>query len=904
MYAFIREKTEINVIFIIKDGQAMKWMGLNELRESFLEFFESKGHLRMQSFPLVPKDDNSILLINAGMTPLKKYFQGIEEPPRHRVTTCQKCIRTPDIDNVGKTARHGTYFEMLGNFSFGDYFKHEATAWAWEYLTKRLEIPEDRLWVTIYEQDDEAGDIWANEVGIPRERIIKLGKADNFWEHGSGPCGPCSEIHFDRGEKYGHFDKITQENFEQAGDCDRIIEIWNLVFTQFDNDGKGNYTQLKTKNIDTGMGLERLACVMQDVDNLFEVDTVRNIMKKISSIVGVAYHDDPQKDVSIRVITDHIRSTTFMAGDGVLPSNEGCGYVMRRLLRRAARHGRMLGCDKPFLHEVCDTVIDENLSAYPELGEKRAYIKMVIQTEEESFAKTIDNGMEILSGMIDELKKSGGDTLSGEDVFKLHDTYGFPLDLTREILGEKGLKVDEDGFHECMRVQKETARKHKKLGGGWDNAKSSALDSLKTNFVGYDTLEAQTKILAIVKDGESVNSCDSGDSVSVVIENTPFYAEMGGQVGDKGVITSAAGGVIEVSDTQKLTGGQFVCIGMVKSGTFSTGDDVTASVDKEKRAATERNHTCAHILQAALRKVLGEHVHQSGSYVDPYRCRFDFSHFSAVTPEQLAEIEDYVNKVILEGVDVVTEVLPIEEARKKGAMALFGEKYGDVVRVVSVGEYSTEFCGGTHLKNSARAGLFKIVSESSVASGIRRIEAVTGTNVLDMLSELRETVNKAADTLKIPNPAELVHRCEGVMKELREKDKKIESMAQAAANSQLSGIGENAPEIAGVKIITAEFAGTGADGLRKIGDSISDKFPCFIAVLAGTADGKSSILCKCSKSAVEKGANAGTIVRETAAIAGGKGGGKPDQAMAGVPDASKIKDALSAVKDICSKYLH
>lgn len=874
----------------------MKWMGLNELRESYLSFFESKGHLRLPSFPLVPpSDDNSILLINAGMTPLKKYFQGIEEPPRHRVTTCQKCIRTPDIENVGHTSRHGTYFEMLGNFSFGDYFKHEAIAWAWEYLTKVLEIPEEKLWVTIYEQDDEAGDIWANEIGVPRDRIVKLGKADNFWEHGSGPCGPCSEIHFDRGEKYGPLN-----SFEEAEENDRIIEIWNNVFTQFDNDGKGNYTQLATKNIDTGMGLERLACVMQGVDNLFEVDTVKNIMGKICSIIGVNYHEDDKKDVSIRVITDHIRSTTFMVGDGILPSNEGRGYVLRRLLRRAARHGRLLGYNKAFLYEVCDTVIDENLSAYPELGEKRAYIKKVIRTEEESFAKTIDKGMEILGEMIELLRRSGEITLKGEDVFKLHDTYGFPVDLTKEILHENGFEADEAGFAECMKVQKQTARENKKLGGGWDNAKNSELDKFTTEFVGYTALETEAKILAITKGGDLAELCGEGDEIGVIIDKTPFYAEMGGQVGDKGTIANGSSSMT-VLDTQKLGGGQFISYCKVTAGGFSVGDTVTASVEATVRKATERNHTSCHILQAALRSVLGEHVHQSGSYVDPYRCRFDFTHFSAMTADELAKVEDYVNHVILSAVPVVTEVLPIEEARKKGAMALFGEKYGDTVRVVSVGEFSTEFCGGTHLKNSAEAGLFKIISESSVASGVRRIEAVTGTNVLELLNNSLGTIDKAAAALKIPNSAELVNRCESLMGELREKDRKIEQMQQAAANAQLGNLDET--DVLGVKVITAALDGTGADGLRKVGDSLADKYECFIAVLAGTADGKSNILCKCSKSAVAKGANAGTIVREVAAITGGKGGGKPDQAMAGVPDASKIPDALKAAAEIAAKYI-
>jgi len=874
----------------------MKWMGLNELRESYLSFFESKGHLRLPSFPLVPPaDDNSILLINAGMTPLKKYFQGIEEPPRHRVTTCQKCIRTPDIENVGHTSRHGTYFEMLGNFSFGDYFKHEAIAWAWEYLTKVLEIPSEKLWVTIYEQDDEAGEIWANEIGVPRDRIVKLGKADNFWEHGSGPCGPCSEIHFDRGEKYGPLN-----SFEEAEENDRIIEIWNNVFTQFDNDGKGNYTQLATKNIDTGMGLERLACVMQGVDNLFEVDTVKNIMGKICSIIGVNYHDDEKKDISIRVITDHIRSTTFMVGDGILPSNEGRGYVLRRLLRRAARHGRLLGYHKAFLYEVCDTVIDENISAYPELGEKRSYIKKVIRTEEESFAKTIDKGMEILGEMIENLKKSGGKILKGEDVFKLHDTYGFPIDLTKEILRENGFEADEDGFAECMKIQKQTARENKKLGGGWDNAKNSELDKFTTEFTGYDELETKAKVLAIVKDGECVSACAKGDEVGIILDRTPFYAEMGGQVGDSGAIYKNDRQVMIVNDTQKLGGGQFISYCEAVEGDLSVGDTVSALVGTDRRKAIERNHTCCHILQAALREVLGDHVHQSGSYVDPYRCRFDFTHFSAMTAEEIAKVENCVNNVILSSVPVTTEVLPIEEAKKKGAMALFGEKYGDTVRVVSVGDYSTEFCGGTHLKNSSQAGLFKIVSESSVASGVRRIEAITGANVLELLNNSLNTLDKAAAVLKTQN-SELVSRLTSVMSELREKDKKIEQMQQAAANAQLGSLNEQ--DVSGVKVITAALEGTGADGLRKIGDSLADKYDCFVAVLAGTNDGKTNILCKCSKSAVAKGANAGTIVREVAAVAGGKGGGKPDQAMAGVPDTSKLGDALNAVVSIASKYI-
>ncbi len=877
----------------------MKWTGLNELRESYLKFFESKGHLRMASAPLVPQGDNSVLLINAGMTPLKKYFQGIEEPPRHRVTTCQKCIRTPDIENVGKTARHGTYFEMLGNFSFGDYFKHEATAWAWEYLTKVLEIPEDRLWVTIYEEDDEAGDIWANEVGVPRERIIKLGKKDNFWEHGSGPCGPCSEIHFDRGEKYGPF-----ESFEQAGESDRIIEIWNLVFTQFDNDGKGNYSQLATKNIDTGMGLERLACVMQDVDNLFEVDTIQNIMKKICSVAGVKYKDNETSDVSIRVITDHIRSTTFMVGDGIRPSNEGRGYVLRRLLRRAARHGRLLGVNRPFLYEICDTVINENLSAYPELAEKREYIKKVIRTEEESFAKTVEKGMQILDEFVSQLSKSDMDKpiLSGENLFKLHDTYGFPIDLTREILQEKNIGIDEEKFFELMNEQRAKARSNQAFKGGWDEATASALSGFTTTFVGYTQLEAETKILAMIKDGEVVDTCSEGDEVTVVLETTPFYAESGGQVGDCGTIT-AGDNVMQVIDTKKTAAGQFICNCHVESGSFYTDDAVTAAVDKEKRMATARNHTCAHLLQAALRKVLGDHVHQAGSYVDPYRCRFDFSHFSAVTPEELEKIEMLVNDAILAGIPVVTEELPIEEARKKGAMALFGEKYGDIVRVVQAGDVSTEFCGGTHLDNTAKAGLFKIISESSVASGVRRIEAVTGYGVISAYNQTKAMVNNISQAMKIANPSALLQKCESIMAEMHNMQNEIDRLNGIISASQLKNIMSNPTEINGIKLYSAMLSGVTGDSLRKAGDEIKNTGDSFIALLAGVSDGKGNFLCICSPDAVKKGANAGSIVKQIAAIAGGKGGGRPDNAMAGIADVTKIDEALLALNKIVTEMI-
>ena len=873
----------------------MKWTGLNELRESYLKFFESKGHLRMASAPLVPQDDNSVLLINAGMTPLKKFFQGVETPPRKRVTTCQKCIRTPDIENVGKTARHGTYFEMLGNFSFGDYFKHEATAWAWEYLTKVLEIPPEKLWVTIYEQDDEAGDIWADEIGVPRDRIIKLGKKDNFWEHGSGPCGPCSEIHFDRGEKYGPF-----ESFEQAGDCDRIIEIWNLVFTQFDNDGNGNYSQLKNKNIDTGMGLERLACVMQGVDNMFEVDTIQNIIKRICKVSGKTYGANYKDDVSIRVITDHARATTFMVGDGVRPSNEGRGYVLRRLLRRAARHGRLLGVTKPFLTEIVDQVIEENKNAYPELQEKQEYIKKVIATEEESFNKTVEKGTQLLNDLIAGLGDNG--VLSGDDAFRLHDTYGFPLDLTKEILEEKGLTLDEERFKELMINQKQTARANQAFKGGWDEASMDAVSGFKTNFVGYKTMSCETKLLAMVKDGELVQSCSEGDSVIALIENTPFYAEMGGQVGDKGTIT-AGDSVLRVLDTKKLGGGQFVCECRAE-GTLFTGDTVIASVDEDLRLATERNHTCCHLLQAALRKVLGDHVHQAGSYVDPYRCRFDFSHFSAVTPEEIEKVEELVNAEILKGCPVVTEELPIEEARKKGAMALFGEKYGDVVRVVSVDDgFSTEFCGGTHLDNTAKAGLFKIISETSVASGVRRIEAVTGYGVLKALNEAKATIGAAADALKVQNASALVQRCEAVQTELSEAKKEIDKLERQLSASAMGDITKDAAEIGGIKVFSAVLEGTVGDALRKAGDDIKSKYDSFIAVLAGHSEGKGNFLCICSKEAVEKGANAGQIVKQIAAIAGGKGGGKPDSAMAGIADVSKIGEALAALNDIAAAMI-
>lgn len=873
----------------------MKWTSLNDLRESYLKFFESKGHLRMDSAPLVPQGDNSVLLINAGMTPLKKYFQGLETPPCKRVTTCQKCIRTPDIENVGKTSRHGTYFEMLGNFSFGDYFKHEAISWAWEYLTKVLEIPEDRLWVTIYEEDDEAGEIWANEIGVPRDRIVKLGKKDNFWEHGSGPCGPCSEIHYDRGEKYGPL-----IDFEQAEDCDRIIEIWNNVFTQFDNDGHGNYTQLKNKNIDTGMGLDRLACIMQDVDNMFEVDTAKNIISTICELTGKKYKENEKDDVAIRVILDHTRASTFLIGDGVRPSNEGRGYVLRRLIRRAARYGRLLGMKESFLYKVAASVIKENESAYPEVKEKEEYIKKVLKCEEDSFNKTVEKGSQILQELIDKMEVGG--ILKGEDVFKLHDTYGFPLDLTKEILAEKNLSLDEKRFLELMENQRATARSNQAFKGGWDEASNDALKSFTTKFVGYTDLSSDTQLKAVLKDGKPVDSCSEGEDVVVLIENTPFYAESGGQVGDKGTITNGDN-VLRVIDTKKTLGGQFICECNVECGSFYVNDNVHAQVDEKLRMATARNHTCAHLLQAALRKVLGDHVHQSGSYVDPYKCRFDFSHFSAMTAEEIEEVENIVNEEILAAIPVTTEELPIEEAQKRGAMALFGEKYGKIVRVVTVPNFSTEFCGGTHLTNTAQAGLFKIISETSVANGVRRVEAVTGLEVINNYKKMNMFLAKIGQIIKASGDNAILNRCVALQNEVHDLKKEIDQLNEKISASQLKGLYDNLEEVNGIKIITAMLTGTSADNLRKAADKIKDNNDCFIAVLAGVSDGKGNFVCCCSKEAIAKGANAGQIVRKVAEITGAKGGGKPDMAMSGIGDLGKIDDALLAVKKIAEETL-
>lgn len=875
----------------------MQWTGLNDLREKYLSFFESKNHTRMASASLVPQGDKSLLLINSGMAPLKKYFLGQAVPPNVRVTTCQKCIRTPDIESVGKTARHGTYFEMLGNFSFGDYFKPEAISWAWEFLTGVLEIPADRLWITIYESDDEAEKIWENNIGIPHDRIIRLGKKDNFWEHGSGPCGPCSEIHFDRGDAYGPF-----ENFEQASDIDRVIEIWNLVFSQFDSDGNGNYAEMKSKNIDTGMGLERLACVMQSVDNIFEVDTVQNIMKHISSIAGVSYKTDAKTDVSLRVITDHIRSTTFMVGDGILPSNEGRGYVLRRLLRRAARHGRLLGITRPFLCEVCDTVINENEGAYPELAEKRDYIKKIIGVEEEAFAKTIDKGSELLNGYISSLVENKETVLSGENAFRLSDTYGFPIDLTIEICEERGLVVDVTRFRELVQEQRAKAKADHlaKAGSSWaDN--SIKVDVPKTIFTGYTDFTAENaEILAIYKDGAEVETAVEGEDVVIVLDKTPFYAESGGQTGDTGTISDGVNSVL-VADTIKSEG-HFLHIASVTEGTLKKGAHVTALIDSERRLAIMRNHTSAHLLQYALRQVLGDHVHQAGQLVNEKACRFDFNHFSALTTEEIAKIEAIVNDEIMKALPVTMVEMPIDEARKLGAMALFGEKYGDTVRVVTA-DKSVEFCGGTHIPNTSQIGLFRIVSESSVAAGVRRIEAVTGMGVMDLLNDYRSIIVKAAGALKLANLNELPEKCAALSSELKEKEKTLESLAQQAANAKAAAMFDNAVEVEGVKVIAARTDGTAPDALRKMGDSVKDRADETIALFAGINGDKGTLYCVCTAGAVKKGAHAGKLVQKTAAVTGGKGGGRPDSAMAGIGDISKTDEAVASFEDIVKEFI-
>ena len=885
----------------------MQWTGLNELREKYLSFFEGKGHLRLDSFPLVPKDDPSLLLINSGMAPMKKWFLAQEEPPRHRVTTCQKCIRTPDIERVGITARHGTFFEMLGNFSFQDYFKEEVIPWAWEFLTSDewMAIPKDRLHISVYEEDDEAYDIWTKKVGIAPDHMVRLGKEDNFWEHGSGPCGPCSEIYFDRGPEYG----CGKPTCGVGCDCDRYMEIWNLVFSQFDADGKGHYERLARPNIDTGMGLERLACVMQGVGNLFEVDTVQSVLHHVEHIAGKTYGANAKDDISIRVITDHIRSCTFMVSDGILPSNEGRGYVLRRLLRRAARHGRMLGISRPFLVELVETVIQSSESAYPELREHDAYIKKVIGTEEANFARTIDAGMTILNNMIDGLEKAHEHLLKGLDVFKLNDTFGFPLDLTKEIAAEQGIDIDEEGFHTEMKKQKERAcaERLKKNISGWSEDLFGSLNTEPTVFTGYETLN-DTGIVVALSDEETLTDAIATDEqakedVLVVLDKTPFYAEMGGQVADHGVLTSADCS-LRVLDVKKTPKGYYVHTCVLESGIVKVGDHLTAKVDKEYRMAVCRNHTATHLLQAALREVLGDHVHQAGSYQDGEITHFDFTHFSAVTADELARVEKIVNDRIFDAMDVTVKEMPIDEAKKLGAMALFGEKYGKVVRVVDIEGWSTEFCGGTHVRNTAQIGCFKIVSESSVAAGIRRIEAVTGKNLLLRANKQETMLHTVAAALKANNVAGLPARAEAVMAENKAMSKELDDMKAKIAASKVTSLFDDAEEVGGVKIASAYFTGTSGDTLRGMCDTVRDKaVNPVVAVLVGKAEDKITMAVTVNKMAQEKGLKAGVLVKEISAIAGGKGGGKPDFAMAGLKDETKIDEALAAVKGIVEKQL-
>ena len=872
--------------------------GLNELREMFLSFFESKGHLRLPSFSLVPQNDKSILLINAGMTPMKPWFKGEEEPPRRRVCTCQKCIRTGDIENVGKTARHGTYFEMLGNFSFGDYFKHEAIAWSWEFLTEVVGLEPDRLYPSIYLDDDEAFDIWNKEVGIPAERIFRFGKEDNFWEHGSGPCGPCSEIYYDRGPEYG----CGKPGCTVGCDCDRYIEIWNNVFSQFDNDGHGHYTELKQKNIDTGMGLERLACVCQNVDSLFDVDTVMNITHKVSQLTGAHYGETEKRDVSLRVITDHIRSATFMICDGILPSNEGRGYVLRRLLRRAARHGKLLGVNDPFLYQVVDTVIHENEGQYPDLREKQTYITKVIRTEEENFGRTIDGGMKIFSDLLAEHKQKLEKIFSGADAFRLYDTFGFPIDLTMEMAADEGLSVDENAFQKLMKEQKERAREARKALGdlGWAGVEFGK-DVPATEFVGYDHSKCDAKIVAIVADEELREEVATGAEAVVVLDQSPFYAEMGGQVADHGTIT-ADGVVFTVTDVQKNKGGKFMHYGRLAQGVLHVGDTVHAAIDMERRKAIQRAHSTTHLLDAALKKVLGDHVHQAGSLVEPDRLRFDFTHFEAISPEELRQVEELVNDAVLEGYPVVTEVLPIEEAKKKGAVAMFGEKYGETVRVVEMSDFSVEFCGGTHVDNTAKAGPFRIKSESSVASGVRRIEATCGKLSLKAMESSQGVLSRAAQFLKTA-PSGLLERMEQQANEMKQLRQALEKFKAEASLGEARQFLASAKTVKDLHVLATTRNGVDTAELRTMGDFLRDKDPKAVAVIASINGEKITFLAVCGKEAVARGIKAGDLVRHVSAICGGKGGGKPDSAMGGGSDPLKVDDALASVDDFVSEKL-
>ena len=886
----------------------MEWTSLNDLREKYLSFYQKKGHNRLGSFPLIPQDDNSLLLINSGMAPLKKYFTGEKTMAGNRATTCQKCIRTPDIERVGITARHGTFFEMLGNFSFGDYFKEEATTWAWEFLTEELQIPKELLYITVYEDDDEAWDIWVNRRGIDPSHMKRMGKEDNFWEIGSGPCGPCSELYFDRGEKYG----CGSPDCGVGCECDRFIEIWNLVFTQFVSDGKGNYERMPKGNIDTGMGLERLACVMQGVDNMFEVDSIANVIKEVEKISGVKYKEDAKTDISVRVITDHIRSTVFMISDGVIPSNEGRGYVLRRLLRRAARHGRMIGIKGLFLNELCDTVINESKAAYPELEENREYIKKIILTEEERFNKTIDQGMNILSGLIENIEKTATSAkekiLSGIEAFKLNDTFGFPFDLTKEILAERGIGIDEEGFRKHLKEQADRAREARKKNNNvsWADDLFKALDSGETEFVGYTDMKADAKVLALACEGEfcEVVSVDEEvkEDVLVVLDRTPFYAESGGQVADTGVITTETA-TLKVLDCRKTGKGFYVHTCTLENGFVKVGDKAVAAVDEETRKATMRNHTSAHLLQAALRMVLGNHVHQSGSYVDSERMRFDFTHFNAVTKEELERVEALVNKAVLDALCVTVSEMSIEEAKKSGAMALFGEKYGNTVRVVKMGDFSTELCGGTHVSNTAHLGLFKIVSESSVAAGIRRIEAVTGAGVLKLMEEKQKLIDDSAKALKLTNSSELAVKVNAMVGETKAMQSEIEHLKAEIAKSQLDGLFANPVVVDDIKIYTALLGGTTGDALKQMCAMSNDKGDNGVMVLCGESDGKYTLAVGCGKAVVAKGVKAGALVKAVAMLTGGNGGGKPDVAMAGVKDATKVDEALAQVPQLVKDML-
>ena len=877
----------------------MQWMGLNEIREKYLSFFESKGHLRMPSFSLVPQGDKSLLLINAGMAPLKKYFTGELTPPRKRVTTCQKCIRTPDIERVGITARHGTYFEMLGNFSFGDYFKHDATRWAWEFCTQVMEMPVDKLYVSVYFEDDEAYDIWTKEIGVAPDHMVRLGKEDNFWEHGAGPCGPCSEIYFDRGEKYG----CGSPDCKVGCDCDRFVEFWNLVFTQFDNDGNGNYSKLKSCNIDTGMGLERLACIMQGVDNLFEVDTVQNIMKHVIELSGVKYHENEKDDVSLRVITDHIRSTTFMIGDGVMPSNEGRGYVLRRLLRRAARHGRLLGIDGMFLYKVCETVIKENADAYPNLVEKHDLIVKVIKAEEESFNKTIDTGLNLLENII---ANADSKVISGADAFKLQDTFGFPIDLTKELLTERGMTVDIDEYDRLYAESRAAARAARKDAGAeaWKGGGASLKDIPATEFLGYTDYSCEATVKAIIVDGERADFVSADSNAALVLDRTVFYGESGGQAGDCGVII-AGGARFEVTSAGKTPDGNILHFGRITEGeSISAGDSVKADICVKTREAAARNHTAAHLLQAALRETLGTHVEQAGQLVNSREMRFDFTHFSALTSQELETVENRVNEIILSALPVTSVEMPIDEAKKLGAMALFGEKYGDVVRVVRAGDFSTELCGGTHVSNTGKLGLFKIVSESSVAAGVRRIEAVTGFGVLDYIAKNDAVIRNTAASMKLANTSELEKRAGAVMAELKAKDKEIEQLRAELSQLKTGDLMSGAVDIGGVMLVTATVEGVNPGELRAMCDKVKENANA-VAVICGINAEKTgaNFACACGSEAVAKGAHAGNIAKAVSKLAGGSGGGRPDSAMAGTKDISGVAEAMAAVTETVKNML-